>query len=653
MRFAVIARFLPFSIHARWLQWLAASGTSCLFAVIAIAADDFPVPTQPTGPVAPGALAKRSDVAKDPQKPSEQRIDQLIHDLGSPQFPIRRAAGHELRQIGAEAFDQLYAATDSPDPEIAATAGYLLRQVPVRWFQPEDPNMVRSVMRLFGQETDAARLQRIEQLAKVPGGAAVPALCRIARYDRSPLVSRSAALAIIRPDDKPGSDSHIDPEVITRELGRSKRASAALLRQYLAQLRDPASSISAWTQLIEQETEKLHKNYGDTSGDIVLGLCWNLADLHRQLGDRAALSSMLDRMIDLAADGSDETLASLIEWLTEYKSWDALDAFITKHRARLEQSKTPLYYAAIARAKQGKQDAAEELAAKAAALEPQQPFDTVTAGNVLEKHSQFKWAVREYRRAIEKQPANSAESVLAQLSLSSMLHDYEHEKEAADTLESLVKNLRGGGTVAQLYSRVREYYASRDPDDASPFRSPEEIAAKYHHYRACQYEQEKDWQRARTALTDAIKSDPTDADVLINMYHLPESDGQWRNNVMKQVQKLVDQFQHEIDENPNDPSPYNQWAWLVANTEGDFQKAVRYSHRSLELNNHGESGAASFLDTLGRCYYAAGDYKNAVKYERQAIEKNDYLQVMRRQLALFEKALAEQEQGGKQTKPAQ
>src|SRR3954470_2951320 len=103
MRFAVVFLFQLSSIQARWLQSLAFFATSYLFAVIASGADDFPAPTQPTGSVAPGVLAKRSNVAKDPQKPSEQRIDQLIHDLGSPQFPIRRAAAHELRQIGAEA----------------------------------------------------------------------------------------------------------------------------------------------------------------------------------------------------------------------------------------------------------------------------------------------------------------------------------------------------------------------------------------------------------------------------------------------------------------------------------------------------------------------------------------------------------------------
>ena len=63
--------------------------------------------------------------------------------------------------------------------------------------------------------------------------------------------------------------------------------------------------------------------------------------------------------------------------------------------------------------------------------------------------------------------------------------------------------------------------------------------------------------------------------------------------------------EEEIDDNPNNPIAYNQWAWLIANTEGDFPKAVRYSRRSLEL----EPGTASFLDTLGRCYYSAGDIR--------------------------------------------
>jgi tetratricopeptide (TPR) repeat protein len=221
-----------------------------------------------------------------------------------------------------------------------------------------------------------------------------------------------------------------------------------------------------------------------------------------------------------------------------------------------------------------------------------------------------------------------------------LLHDYEHEKEAAAALEPLVQTVLKEGQRGQLYVRTREIY--REKID---FPSPEELAARFHFYRACQYKSEKDLQRARGEYELAVKFDPEDADVLIDMYHFPESDAKWHDAALARINKLLKKFEKEIEENPSEAKDYNQWAWVVSNTEGDFQQAIRYSHRSLELNKRGESGEASFLDTLGRCYYAAGDYENAVKYEREAIAKVNYLQVMQRQLVLFEKALADKKAG--------
>jgi tetratricopeptide (TPR) repeat protein len=124
---------------------------------------------------------------------------------------------------------------------------------------------------------------------------------------------------------------------------------------------------------------------------------------------------------------------------------------------------------------------------------------------------------------------------------------------------------------------------------------------------------------------------------------LPEADEQWREATRRRIRDLASQFQQQIDASPSEPTAYNQWAWLISNTEGDYARAIQYSHRSLELipEGSGESAGASFLDTLGRCYYAAGDYENAVKYQREAVEKVDYMQVMQRQLRLFEKTVAE------------
>ena len=218
------------------------------------------------------------------------------------------------------------------------------------------------------------------------------------------------------------------------------------------------------------------------------------------------------------------------------------------------------------------------------------------------------------------------------------MHDHERHKEAADTLDPVVKAVQGESNTGQLYARLREYYKELPTPDA--------IAARFHFYRAEQFQAEKDLNRARGELDLAINFDPTDADVLISMYRIPEADQKWRDSVRRRIGQLTDQFQQEIDQDPSDSSPYNQWAWLVSNTEGDFQKAIRYSHRSLELNANGESGEASFLDTLARCYYAAGDYENAVKYERQALERMNYMQVMQRQMKLFEDALAKKKAEG-------
>jgi tetratricopeptide (TPR) repeat protein len=79
----------------------------------------------------------------------------------------------------------------------------------------------------------------------------------------------------------------------------------------------------------------------------------------------------------------------------------------------------------------------------------------------------------------------------------------------------------------------------------------------------------------------------------------------------------------------------NQLAWLLANTDGDVDEALRCSQRSLELQPH----RAGFLDTLGRCYYAKKDFENAVKYQLQAVALEPHSPLLIKQLELFQEAL--------------
>ena len=396
---------------------------SVIFAVIASAVWSACFLMAATADEAPTAVAKspaapKGSAANSPQlaKAQQERIQKLIHDLGSSHYTTRRAAASELRQIGAEAFDSLHAATEDADPEIAASANYLLRQIAVRWVQPDDPAALRTLLSQYGQEAESVRLQRVKQLAKLSQGGGTVGLCRIARYDRSSIVSRTAALAIIRPNDADAPRPPIDPAQIEQELGGSTRASATWLRQYLAQLRDPPASIAAWKQQIDQESARFEKNATETSNEILIGLLWNLADLHRQAGDQPALVATVDRMLELAAEQTDETVIVLLVWLTENNSWEALDAFLTKHQNVFQQSKRPLYYAAMARAKQGKKEEAEQMAQTAADLPSQNAGESFSAAKELEQRGQFEWAVREYRKSIDKKDSTStSEIILAHL----------------------------------------------------------------------------------------------------------------------------------------------------------------------------------------------------------------------------------------------
>ena len=162
-----------------------------------------------------------------------------------------------------------------------------------------------------------------------------------------------------------------------------------------------------------------------------------------------------------------------------------------------------------------------------------------------------------------------------------LLHDYEQQKEAADTLEPLVKAVQGEDASARLYAKIREYI--QRPVDRCPTRTASPPSTIF--TVPNQYASKKTDKRARDELDLAIKFDPTDADVLIAMYHLPGSRSKMaRVGPPAHPHTCATSFSRRSTRTRPTLPPYNQWAWLVSNTEGDFQKAIRYSHRSLELN---------------------------------------------------------------------
>jgi tetratricopeptide (TPR) repeat protein len=183
-------------------------------------------------------------------------------------------------------------------------------------------------------------------------------------------------------------------------------------------------------------------------------------------------------------------------------------------------------------------------------------------------------------------------------------------------------------------------------------RDPGAVESRMDYFYAEHFGNEGETDKQLAYLTKAIKKDPTDADVLIALYRLPDQTEARRKETRRLIDKAVGIFQAKVAiaaikrVDPNSEigidlaTRCNQFAWLVGNTVGEVDagrgdEAIQASLRSVELR----PDAAGYLDTLGRCYYARDDFVNAVKYQSEAARRDPHSRLIQRQLDLFQKAL--------------
>ena len=130
---------------------------------------------------------------------------------------------------------------------------------------------------------------------------------------------------------------------------------------------------------------------------------------------------------------SDRLIGTILQWLVEHESWDALDQFASSHDERIQKSKRTLYLLG-ARTHKTKQDRTGGRACRArpSKLAPARPFEGLEAANLVESLGQFDWAVREYRSGIDGKPIETTSAIGSRVLLSNLLQDYEQYEAAAD-----------------------------------------------------------------------------------------------------------------------------------------------------------------------------------------------------------------------------
>lgn len=558
---------------------------------------------------------------------SAERIAKLIAELGDDDYFVRQRAQEQLARIGFEAFDALSAAENSDDIEIAARARYLVRSMQVNWIADSDPPEVKALLEEYDRKSLRERAELIKQLAALSEDKGTPALCRMTRFEKSPIISRQAALALMTSaplDDEAWAERDA---TIRRGIGDSIRPAADWVRNYLRSRSEPAAAAKRWNELAEAEEKLVRQSPQQTRPEIAAALWRQQVVLLRRLDRQDEAVAAMRKVVAQEQGSSDETLFELITWLVEQKAWEIIDEVGQRYADRINANPLLLYALAESRQVQGDAAAAEQLAQRATKVQNISGKQDAHWNVVVQLQQQHlhRWVEHELREIIAIGPPTSVFTLYGQSILADMLHDRGDELAAAKLLEGAMEGIEANvkaGNEAQN-SRLEL----------------ERMRARFNYYHACYLTAPEDRDKRIEHLTKAMDADPTDADVLIALYRTPNLEASLRERTMRLIKEAADMFRDQIQQDPEDSTPYNQLAWLISNTEGDQQEALRCSQKSLEL----KPNEAGYLDTLGRCYFALGDYKNAVKYQSQAVEFNPFSGLMTKQLALFRDALAKQE----------
>ena len=569
------------------------------------------------------SAARASDIDAPVDPDTQKRLLRLIEQLGDNRYTIRERAQAELAKLGFAAFEALTEAQHDDDIEIALRAQYLVRSMRIEWSRDTDPPSVKTILKGYEQLGVDQRVKRMAALSQLEEGIGTEALCRLVRFERTEALSKQAALLTMS-QPRPQDDQMrlAQRETIEVTLGGSKRTAAHWLRVYTQWLESPDLAQDEWDRMVRSEEQLLTEFPDQTSRRIVRDLMRRQIEMLTQLSQNQLASESTKRLFTML-NGSDDELLETADWLAGQSSWSMIVALAERFSDSYMADALLVYRLAQAHLQLGQRDKSQEAAQKALDRDDSEADKHVLTAYKLQNRGMFRWAEQEFRHVIKIGPAGSTTYLRAHFLLSEMLHDASKNLDAAELLTGVVKTMEKDDSARILAGRIGRQIGA--------------VKSRLHYFYAQHFVKRNDRQQQREHLEKAIDSDPTDADVLIAMHRFPEQDEAWRKRTLQGINVAVEDFRRQIKEASEYPTAYNQLAWLVSNTEGDFDEALRCSHKSLELLPN----TAGYLDTLGRCYYAKNDLKNAVKYQTQAVRLEPYSGQIRRQLDFFKQAQTE------------
>ena len=580
-------------------------------------------------------------VAQDSPDSRQKRIAALIEQLGNDDFTTREVAQGKLLEHGLFAFDQLHVAQHHDDIEISKRAMFLIGSIRIPWTVRTDGPEVRAILSGYADKNSEDRKSHMQRLAALDDYLGIAALSRMVRYESSNRLSRFAALLIM--NQLVPADANRSKELVA-ELeslhGESSRVGARWVQAYALSLRSPQKSIDVWDKITRNEEVLLATFPNQSSRTLLRNLLRWQFQLLKGLGDQQAAAQVARRSVNLL-DGSREQLIEAIDWFASQKSWEY--AGLIEERFPIEFGELPelLYRLAEAHLYAENQDLASKAVRQAIAIKPEDIVAHTTMALWLTKHHFYDWAIAEYQQCTEQASVESDMGVRVRIILAELFHDLNRNLEAAEALAEVIKQRDSNAVVMA----VKRFYPSF-----------EALESRYIYYEASAAATREDYAQQKILLEKALSLDQYDGDVLIAAFKYIQADDKWRQATLTNIAAAAEHYAKEaaqlekkikttLDRTAKAQMTYdlarayNQYAWVVGNTVGDFEQAIKFSRKSLDLRGWELAG---YLDTLGHAYYGAGKFEEAVVWQSKAVELDPASQAMSRKLKVFQAALEKQ-----------
>ena len=576
-----------------------------------------------------------AELALAPPAPPEQ-IPSLIVALGDADYFVRQKAEADLGKIGFDAVEALTAASEHDDMEIATRANRLLCAIRSNWAVSGEPPGVSRLLADYESQDDNSRHERIIQLVNLPQDQGAAAVCRIIRFERSLSMAKIAAVQLLKAKASDAGRPEL-AAMLQKGLGACRRAPAQWVLAWWQARQDSRAQAKIWTQFVAEEEGLLLRQPRDTSLYIIESLLQLQITALRKIGRSSDAALSVERLIQFRR-GEPAELARLLNWLIDQKDWPATRLVEKRCKASIAESADLLYLVAEAQVRRGDAAAAAQSADQALKLNADSDESSLEmhfqAGENLEQRGRFEWATKEWEYVIHNAPPRCPFSIVAARRLAELCHDLEEDQRAAETL----------GCIERVFSKRSNQWLLPSSEGGEPIALGT-LRARMHYFDACHWKARGDRAKQRQCLESALATQFSDIEVLIECYQIPDFPADYRTRIRDLIEKRRRELREQIADlgtNIAAVQPCNEFAWLVANTEGDLDEALRFSKRSLELI--GEQGA--FCDTLARVYFAKGDYANALKYQIRAGELMPHSHAVQKQLDLFRKKAAEKGKEG-------